>query len=70
MKNVILIKLCDFNLINSINLKSIILFVKIGFESLIYIFSLIVCFRIINNREFYFNAKMMTYLTLKMINKL
>ena len=70
VKNVVVIKLCNFNSTDSVNLKSIASFMKIDFKNLIYVFNLTVCFKIMNSEEFYFNAEMMIYLILKVINKL
>ena len=70
MKNVVIIELCNLNSTSSVSLKSIVSFTKIDFKNLICAFNLTVCFRMMSDREFYFNAKTTAYLILKVIDKL
>ena len=70
MKNVVVIELYNLNSADLINLKSVILFIKINFESLIYVFNLIICFKMMSDKKFYFNVKITAYLILKVIDKL
>ena len=70
MKNIIIIELCNFDSTNSISLKSVISFTKICFKNLICAFNLIIWFKMMNSKEFYFNAKIIAYLILKVIDKL